>query len=57
MGPRGDTPAGMLPGPQQGMTGPVTASGLTPGDRLGLTVEPAGGSPHPTSAMILILAL
>ena len=57
MGPRGDTPAGMLPAPRQGMTGPVTASGLNPGDRLGLTVEPAGGSPHPTSAMILMLAL
>ena len=39
------------------MTGPVLASGLKPGDRLGLTIEPAGGSPHPTSAMILMLAL
>jgi anti-sigma-K factor RskA len=57
MGPGGDTSAGMLPTPRQGMTGPVTASGLDPGDRLGLTIEPAGGSPHPTSAMILVLAL
>jgi anti-sigma-K factor RskA len=57
MGPRGDTPAGMLPSPRQGMAGPVTASGLNPGDRLGLTVEPAGGSLHPTSAMIFVLAL
>jgi anti-sigma-K factor RskA len=57
MGPGGDKPAGMLPGPRHGMTGPVLASGLKPGDRLGLTIEPAGGSPHPTSAMIMVLAL
>jgi anti-sigma-K factor RskA len=57
MTPGGDTPAGMLPGPSHGMTGPVIASGLKPGDRLGLTVEPAGGSPRPTTALILVLAL
>jgi anti-sigma-K factor RskA len=57
MGPGGDKPAGMLPGPRHGMTGPVIASGLQPGDHLGLTIEPAGGSPHPTSAMIMVLAL
>jgi anti-sigma-K factor RskA len=57
MGPGGDTTAGMLPAPRQGMSGPVLAAGLKTGDRLGLTVEPSGGSPRPTSAMILILAL
>jgi anti-sigma-K factor RskA len=57
MGPGGDTTAGMLPAPRQGMSGPVLASGLKTGDRLGLTVEPAGGSPRPTSPMILVLAL
>ena len=57
LGPGGDKPAGMLPSPRQGRTGPVIASGLASGDRLALTVEPAGGSPHPTSAMILVLAL
>jgi anti-sigma-K factor RskA len=57
MGPGGDTTAGMLPAPRQGMSGPVLASGLKTGDRLGLTVEPAGGSPRPTSAMIFVLAL
>jgi anti-sigma-K factor RskA len=57
MGPGGDKPAAMLPGPRRGMTAPVIASGLKPGDRLGLTVEPVGGSPHPTSAMIMVLAL
>ena len=57
MGPAGDEPAAMLPAPRQGMTGPVLASGLIAGDRLGLTVEPAGGSPRPTSPVILQLAL
>jgi anti-sigma-K factor RskA len=57
MGPAGDKPAAMLPAPRQGMTGPVLASGLTAGERLGLTVEPAGGSAHPTSPVIMQLAL
>jgi anti-sigma-K factor RskA len=47
----------MLPSPRQGMTGPVLASGLRAGDRLGLTVEPVGGSGRPTSPVILQLAL
>jgi len=53
----GDHPAAMLPDPRQGMTGPVLASGLKPGDHLGLTIEPAGGSSHPTSPVILQLTL
>jgi anti-sigma-K factor RskA len=57
MGPGGDKPAGMLPSPRHGMTGPVLASGLRTGDRLGLTIEPVGGSPHPTNSTILLLAL
>lgn len=57
IGPGGDTPAGMLPAPRQGRTGPVIARGLAPDERLGLTVEPAGGSKQPTSPMILELAL
>jgi anti-sigma-K factor RskA len=57
MGPGGDRAAGMLPGSWRGMTGPVEASGLTASDRLGLSVEPARGSPHPTSAMIMVIAL
>lgn len=56
LAPRADTPAARLPAPRQDRTGPVTVSGLAPADRLGLTVEPAGGSPHPTTAMILTLA-
>jgi anti-sigma factor RsiW len=57
MRPGGDQPAAMLPEPQHGMTGPLLASGLKPGDRLGLTIEPAGGTSHPTTAAILLLAL
>jgi anti-sigma-K factor RskA len=57
MGPAGDQPAGMLPEPQHGMTGPVLASDLKPGERLGLTIEPTGGTPHPTTAAILMLPL
>ena len=52
-----DHPAAMLPDPRRGMTGPVLTSSLKPGDRLGLTIEPAGGSSHPTSPVILQLAL
>lgn len=57
IGPAGDTSAGMLPAARQGRTGPVIAGGLAPGDRLGLTIEPAGGSKQPSSPMILELAL
>jgi anti-sigma-K factor RskA len=52
-----DRPAGRLPTPSHGMTGPVVASGLRPGDRLGLTVEPAAGTGRPTTPMILEVTL
>jgi anti-sigma factor RsiW len=57
MGPGGDKPAGMLPLPRNGMTGPVLESGLRPGDHLGLTIEPTGGSAHPTAPIIALVAL
>jgi anti-sigma-K factor RskA len=57
MRPGADKPAGMLPESRQSMTGPVSATGLHPGDRLGLTIEPAGGTPHPTSATIMVVTL
>jgi anti-sigma-K factor RskA len=57
VGSAGPRPAGMLPGPHQGMTAPVAAAGLAAGDRVALTVEPAGGSPRPTTAAILTLTL
>ena len=57
MQPGADRPAGLLPMPKHGMTGPVVATGLRAGDRLGLTVEPSHGSRRPTSPMVLVLAL
>jgi len=57
MGPAGATPAGMLPPERHGMTGPAVVSHLAPGDELGLTVEPATGSRHPTSAPIVLVVL
>jgi hypothetical protein len=57
MRPGADRPAGLLPMPKHGMSGPVVATGLRAGDRLGLTVEPARGSRRPTTPMILVLAL
>jgi len=57
MRPGADRPAGLLPMPKHGMSGPVVAAGLKAGDRLGLTVEPAHGSRRPTSRLILVLAL
>ena len=57
MQPGADRPAGLLPMPKHGMSGPVVATGLRAGDRLGLTVEPAHGSRRPTAPMILVLAL
>jgi anti-sigma-K factor RskA len=59
IGPPGTRPrpVGMLPAASYGMTGPVIASGLRQGDHLALTAEPAGGSPRPTTAMMLYIDL
>lgn len=53
----GDRAAGMLPPSRAGMTDPMVVSRLRPGDSLGLTVEPAGGSHTPTSALIVLVSL
>jgi anti-sigma-K factor RskA len=56
IGPSGSRPAGMLAGSAHGrMVGPVVVPGLSAGDRVGLSVEPAGGSARPTSRLILLL--
>jgi hypothetical protein len=39
------------------MTAPVVVKGLTAGDKVGLTVEPAGGASHPTAPPVLLLSL
>jgi anti-sigma-K factor RskA len=57
IGSAGVRPVGMFPQASDHMVGPVIASGLRPGDRLALTVEPAGGTSGPTSPMMLDLAL
>jgi len=57
MGPAGDRSAGMLPSPHNGMTSPVVASGIRARDRVALTMEPEGGTSHPTRAPILVMLL
>jgi anti-sigma-K factor RskA len=57
MGPAGDRPAGMLPPPRHGMTGPMVLGRLADGEWLGLTVEPSAGSSKPTSAAIAVVGL
>jgi anti-sigma-K factor RskA len=51
MGPHGARSAGLLSG--TGRAGPVLASGVEPGDRIGITVEPAGGTPSPTTTPLI----
>ncbi len=56
IGPSGSRPAGMLAGSGHGrMVGPMVVSGISGSDRIGLSVEPANGSPQPTSRLILLL--
>jgi anti-sigma-K factor RskA/putative zinc finger protein len=55
MGPRGERPAGMLAVHRKDMAGPEVITGLDSGDMVGLTVEPASGSLHPTSAPLVLI--
>jgi anti-sigma-K factor RskA len=58
MGPAGSRPAGMINVSGSGkMAGPMVVSGLSAGDSVGLTVEPAGGSPQPTSPPVVVIVL
>jgi hypothetical protein len=57
IGPVKIVSAGLLPAAQNGVTSPVVATGVIKGDKLGLTVEPAGGSKQPTTTPILALPL
>ena len=57
VGPAGDRPAGLLPQLAHGMIPPVIARGLRQGDHLMLTVEPAQGTEHPTTPMMLDIPL
>ena len=49
--------AGLLPSPTAGRTAPLVAHGLAAGDRIGVTVEPAGGTSRPTTTPILVMSL
>jgi hypothetical protein len=49
--------AGRLPAAKQGMTAPMIVPGLAAGDRMGVTIEPAGGAPRPSSPPVLMLSL
>ena len=55
IGPTKIVSAGLLPAAVSGQTAPVIASGLVPGDKLGLTVEPAPGTAQPTTTPIIAL--
>ena len=58
MGPAGNKPAGMINVSGSGkMASPMVVAGLSSGDRVGMTVEPAGGSPHPTTPLVVVIAL
>ena len=53
IGPAGARSAGLLS--RTGQAGPVLATGVTSGDRIGITVEPSGGTPSPTTAPVIAL--
>jgi anti-sigma-K factor RskA len=55
--PRRTRPAGLLPAPRGGKTQPLLTTGVSTGDKLGLTVEPAGGTAKPTTTPILVIPL
>jgi anti-sigma-K factor RskA len=61
IGSAGDRAVIMLPPVSHGMTGPVIAAGLRPGDHLALTAEPSGGAARstgrPTGPMMLDVVL
>ena len=51
------TSAGLLTVTSPGPVTPVLASGILPGDRLGVTVEPAGGTKQPTTTPVVVMPL
>jgi anti-sigma-K factor RskA len=57
LGPRSARPAGLLPPPSGGRTAPLLASGVAADDKVGVTVEPAGGTSSPTTTPIVVLTL
>jgi anti-sigma-K factor RskA len=57
MGPHGTaTSEGLLARTGNGQTAPVLVAGLARGDRVGVTVEPAGGTTKPTTTPIVVIS-
>ena len=57
LGPSVAKPSGLLSEPRNGQTDPVVTAGLVAGYKLGVTVEPAGGTLKPTTAPIVDMSL
>jgi anti-sigma-K factor RskA len=57
IGPDMTRSAGLLPAAQAGRTEPVLATGIRSGDRLGITVEPGGGTTQPSTAPLLDMTM
>jgi anti-sigma-K factor RskA len=57
IGPVHARSAGLLSEASDGKTSPVLASGLQADDKVGVTVEPAGGTSSPTTTPILAMTL
>jgi hypothetical protein len=57
LGPDGARPAGLLDHGDDGTSTPVLARALDGDERVGLTVEPAGGSRRPTTKPLLVADL
>lgn len=55
MSPAGARSEGLLSQPDQ--TSQVLASGVRSGDRIGITVEPSGGTSRPTTTPVLVMPL
>jgi anti-sigma-K factor RskA len=57
LGPGNARRAGLVPPATGATTAPVLASGLEPGDKIGVTVEPAGGTNAPTTTPIVVMTV
>ncbi|MEU5881233.1 anti-sigma factor [Spirillospora sp. NPDC047279] len=57
IGPTSTRPAGLVRPDAAGRIPPLVAGDLNDADRVGVTVEPSGGSPRPTTAPVLALPI
>jgi anti-sigma-K factor RskA len=57
LGPGSARRAGLVPPANGGRTEPVLAGGLQPGDKIGMTIEPAGGTSTPTTPTVVVIAV